>query len=63
MARRSGTLTGSTKTFNGKLRCRGKLIMGKHGVYMVRGEGKLTSIQLVPWEMIVCPLPPARTAF
>jgi len=31
----------------------GELIVGKYGVYIVRGDQKLKSIRLVPWEQLL----------
>jgi hypothetical protein len=45
----------------GKPKRQGELIVGKHGVYLVRGGRKLKTIQLIPWAQLVTPLPPART--
>jgi hypothetical protein len=61
MGRRPGTRDRSRKSSEGEPECHEKLIGGKHGIYIVRGDSKLKSMQLIPWEQILCPLPPART--
>jgi hypothetical protein len=59
MARRSGNGNISTKNSGKPDRC-GKLIVSKHGVYLVSGGTKLKSLQLIPWEQLLCSLPPSR---
>ena len=60
MIRPSGTRTVSLQNAKSKAVSDGKLIVGKHGVYLVRGHANLNTLQLVPWEQLLCPLPPAR---
>jgi hypothetical protein len=58
MAFRVRNRNAAPKTSQGAPASDGKLIAGKHGVYMVRGHGKLKSIRLIPWEELLassCP--------
>jgi hypothetical protein len=58
MARRNRSVP--PKDSNGEQNRQSELIAGKHGIYLVRGSGKLKSIQLIPWEQIVPTLPPTQ---
>ncbi len=56
MARRSHRRSDLRKKAGCEMQAEGELRLGKQGVYLVRGNQKLKSLQLVPWEQIVAVL-------
>jgi hypothetical protein len=63
MARRLRNRKDSPRNCEGESDRHGELIVGKHGVYMVRGDRKLKSIRLIPWEQLLAsPFPSGKHA-
>lgn len=56
MDRRSQDREASSKDFARETHLSGQLRIGKRGVYLVRGDEKLRSLQLIPWDRILAVL-------
>jgi hypothetical protein len=53
MSRQSHSRDDLSKIGKGRPDRHGKLIVGKRGVYMIRGDHRLKNIQLISWEQLL----------
>jgi hypothetical protein len=55
MVRQRRNRPGSVQNAKAEPERDGHLIVGKLGVYMIRGVGKVKSLRLIPWDQLLDP--------